>query len=261
MALIHVDFYSQMLSGQADFYAVIPNDVPPFMGEQNPHYKRPAKVMVLLHGYSGNAADWVTGSRIRELSQEYNLAVLMPNGRNSFYIDRESTGEKYASYVGQELLAYASRAFGLDISPENCIIGGFSMGGFGAIHTGLQFKSYGKIIGLSNALIVKHLDTMKENPMANLAYYRDIFGDIQKAPESDHNPEVLIKKRLAAGEALPGIFLACGTEDFLIEANNDLDRFLTEQGVPHEYHTAPGIHNWTFWNSQMEPAIKWALGE
>ena len=70
MALYHVDYYSLALAGQTDFYAVIPNDVPPFMADMSEHYKRPAKVLVLLHGYSGNSADWVTGSRIRELSQE-----------------------------------------------------------------------------------------------------------------------------------------------------------------------------------------------
>ncbi len=259
MALIHVDFYSEMLSGQTDFYAVIPNDITPFMADQNPCYQRPAKVVVLLHGFSGNGADWVTGSRIRELSQQYNLAILTPNGRNSFYLDRESTGEKYASYVGKELLGYAAKAFGLDIRPENCIIGGFSMGGFGAIHTGLMFNSYSKIIGLSNALIIKQLDTMTDNPMANLAYYRNIFGDLSKAAQSDHNPEVLVQKRIENGETIPGIFLACGSEDFLFEANNDFDRFLTNNRVLHEYHVAPGEHNWTFWNSQLEPALQWAI--
>ena len=258
MALIHVDFYSQMLSGQTDFYAVIPNDVPPMMTEQNPYYQRPAKVVVLLHGFTGNGADWVTGTRIREYSQQYNLAILTPNGRNSFYLDREPTGEKYASYVGKELLAYAAQAFGLDIRPENCIIGGFSMGGFGAIHTGLMFDSYTKVIGLSNALIVKGIDRIMDNPMANLAYYRDIFGDLSKAEQSDHNPEVLLKKRLENGDPLPGFFLACGSEDFLFDANNDFDRFLTENGVAHEYHVTPGEHNWTFWNSQLEAALAWA---
>ena len=261
MALVHVDFYSQSLSGQTELYAVLPNDVPPFMAEVNEHYKRPAKVLVLLHGYSGNAADWVTGSRIRELSQEYNLAVLMPNGRNSFYLDLEGTGEQYASYVGKELLQYASRAFGLDVSPENCIIGGLSMGGFGAIHTGLQFDSYKKVIGLSSALIVNGLPEITDegNKVANRAYYEHIFGDLKNAPETEASPEVLVKKRILAGRPLPEFFLACGSEDFLIEANRSLDAFLTEQGVKHEFHVSPGIHNWKFWNEWLEPAIVWAL--
>ena len=259
MALYEVNFYSQMLSGQTEFYAVIPNDVPEGMVEHNEHFARKPRVLVLLHGYSGNAADWVTGSRIRELAGQYNLAVIMPNGRNSFYIDKESTGEKYASYVGKELLQYVSRAFGLDVSPENCIIGGLSMGGFGAIHTGLMFDSYSKVIGLSSALIVNGLSTMEDNPMANKAYYENVFGDLSLAAKTDHNPEVLALKRLEAHKKLPDIYMACGSEDFLLAANNELDAFLTAHGISHEYHVSPGIHNWTFWNEYLEPAIIWAL--
>ena len=261
MALFHVDYFSAALAGQTDLYAVIPNDVPPFMADMNEHYKRPAKVLVLLHGYSGNSADWITGSRIRELSQEYNLAVLMPNGRNSFYIDKEATGEKYATFVGKELLDFASRAFGLDVSPENCAIGGLSMGGYGAIHTGLLFDSYSRVIGLSSALIVNGLRDIdaEGNKVANRAYYESVFGDLEKAAGTDHSPEFLVKKRLAEGKPLPGIFLACGSEDFLYAANTELSEFLTAQGVAHEYHVSPGIHNWKFWNEWLEPAIQWML--
>ncbi len=95
--------------------------------------------------------------------------------------------------------------------------------------------------------------------MANRAYYENVFGDLSKAAETDHNPEVLVKRRIAEGRVLPDIFLACGSEDFLIEANNGFDRFLTEQGVQHEYRVTPGIHNWKFWNSCLVPAFDWAL--
>ena len=260
MALIHVEFRSQALFGQADFWAVLPNDFSPEMTEQNPHYRRKPRVVVLLHGYTGNASDWITGSLIRELAGEYNLAVLMPNGRNSFYVDKEATGEKFAQFVGHEILEYAGKAFGLDISPENCIIGGLSMGGFGALHTGLMFESYSKVIALSSALIVNELSSMTDNPIANKAYYENVFGNLQIAAQTDHNPEVLLKKKQAEGKAVPEIFMACGSEDFLFDANNAFDAFLTKQGIAHTYRVTPGIHNWKFWNSCLVPAFEWALG-
>ena len=260
MALIRIDFFSQALSGQTELYALLPTDVADRDKRNNPHYQREPKLIVLLHGYSGNASDWVTGSPIRELAVQYNLAVLMPNGRNSFYIDKESTGEKYATYVGKELPDFAAKTFGLDTRPENCVIGGFSMGGFGAIHTGLLFDTYSKIIGLSNALIVNDLATVTEDHhVANRAYYEAIFGNLETAKETEHNTDVLVNNRRAAGKKLPGIWMACGSGDFLIESNNAFDEFLTAQGVPHEYHVSPGIHNWKFWNSCLEPAIRWAV--
>ncbi|MBP5305700.1 MAG: acetylesterase, partial [Lachnospiraceae bacterium] len=62
MALLKCEYYSNALSGRGEFYISLPNDVPPFMNETNPNYKRPMKTLVLLHGYSGLASDWVTGS-------------------------------------------------------------------------------------------------------------------------------------------------------------------------------------------------------
>ena len=54
-------------------------------------------------------------------------------------------------------------------------------------------------MALSSALIVYHLKGheagMPKDPvMANYEYYVDAFGDLKKAEESDHNPEVLFKK-------------------------------------------------------------------
>ncbi len=264
MALMHVTYFSQALAGQNEFLLVLPNDVPPFMAGMNPHYQRPMKTLVLLHGYNGGTYDWITGSSIQELAVQYNLAVIMPNGRNSFYLDREPTGEKYAAFVGEEVLDYTRRTFGLSAKAEDTFIGGYSMGGFGALRTGLAFsKNYSKIAALSSALIIPQLKNMKpedQNPMANYAYYANIFGDLQTAEQRDCNPEVLIRRKLEAGEKLPEIFMACGTEDFLIEPNRAFRDFLSKNGVPCVYHESAGMHNWKFWNEYLEPAIAWMVG-
>ena len=262
MSLLHVEFYSQALSSQAHFTAVLPNDVPP-LAMDSPHYKRPPKVLVLLHGYSGCESDWTTGSSIRELAAEYNLAVLMPAAGNSFYLNGEATGTRYADFVGKEVPEFAARAFGLDISRENTWIGGLSMGGFGALHTALQFpECFSKVMALSSALIIHELPEMKPetgNAMANYAYYRSTFGDLKTAPTRDCNPEVLADGLIAQGEAIPAIFMACGTEDFLYQPNCAFHDFLTDRKIPHVYRTAPGIHNWKFWEANLEPAIRWML--
>ena len=53
--------------------------------------------------------------------------------------------------------------------------------------------------------------------------------------------------------------MACGTEDGLLENNRELRDFLKAKGVEHVYYESPGIHNWTFWNQYLEPAIQWML--
>ena len=76
MALIRATYFSSALAGQNTFNLVLPNDVPPFMADANPHYQRPMKTLVLLHGYNGGTDDWVAGSSIQELAVQYNLAVI-----------------------------------------------------------------------------------------------------------------------------------------------------------------------------------------
>lgn len=265
MALLHVDYYSMALSGTSDFYAVLPNDVPPMMNGGNPAYERPTKTLVLLHGYSGNSTDWITSSSVRDLSMLYNLAIIMPSGRNSFYLDKEVSGEKYATYVGEELISYCRKNFGLSDKAEDTFIGGLSMGGFGALRTGLKYSdNYSKIIALSSALIIHQLKDMTpgfDNGMANYDYYAATFGDLSTAEERDCNPETIVLDKLNKGEKLPGIFMACGSEDFLIEPNRAFAEFLKTHNVPVEYRESAGIHNWKFWNEYIEPGIKWALGE
>ncbi len=97
------------------------------------------------------------------------------------------------------------------------------------------------------------------NPVANYEYYRLMFGEPEKLLTSINNPEELIRRHQAAGERIPALFMACGTEDFLLENNRELRDFLQEKGVEHVYHESPGIHNWAFWNQYLEPAIQWML--
>ena len=268
MATIHVTYYSQALSGQSEFYMVLPNDLPPMMammGGPNPAFQRPMKTIVLLHGYSGTAIDWLAGSSIQDLCSQYNIAAIMPGCRNSFYLDREATGEAYGTFVGEELIAYARKTFGLSDKAEDTFICGFSMGGYGALEIGLKYThNYGKLVDLSGALIYREVAEMTPpngNMVANYAYYASTFGDPKKVLESEANPEVLVKQKLAKGEKLPGIYIACGTEDMLCPFNKAFSAFLTENGVQHEAHFTPGEHNWKFWDPYLQKAIPWLLDE
>ena len=57
--------------------------------------------------------------------------------------------------MGKELIAYLQKTFGIAMKAEDTFIGGLSMGGFGALHTGFLYpENYSKIAALSSALIV-----------------------------------------------------------------------------------------------------------
>ena len=67
--------------------------------------------------------------------------------------------------------------------------------------------------------------------------------------------------RLDRHNGLPELYLCCGTEDFLIEPNRAMHRFLEEQEVPHVYLEGPGIHDMVFWSAYIAKAIRWMFGD
>ncbi len=263
MALFQVDFYSKALSKTTCFQVILPNDVPPEMTAENENYKRSMKTLYLLHGYSGSSKDWLTGSLIQELASKYNMAVVMPSGDNSFYLDGKGTGKAYCQFVGKELVEYTRKTFNLSTNKEDTFISGLSMGGFGAIHTGLYFpETFGKIVGLSSALIIHNIANIKEDHqdfIADYYYYASTFGALDQVIDSVNNPEYLIRKLKEEKKAIPPIYMACGTEDFLLEENRAFHKFLEAEEIDVTYIESPGIHNWEFWNRYLEPSIQWFL--
>lgn len=255
MALLNVEFYSQALIRPVTFKMFLPND--PREGE----FSGKLRTLFLLHGYTGAAGWW----GVEQLAEKYHAALVMPNGENSFYLDGISTGHKFATFLGVELVQYLRRTFGLAMNPAETGICGLSMGGFGALHTALAYPdTFGMTGAMSSALIVHEIAHIKpggSNPVANYEYYRECFGDLSKVEESDANPEVLVDRLKASGHAIPRIYMCCGTEDFLLEPNRALHKFLTDREVPHVYEEGPGGHDGVFWDAHTPKIIEWMFGE
>ena len=247
MAFFQIGYYSRALHRQTSFEMMIPND--PREGTEAPG--KGMKTLFLLHGYSGKAENWVPWG----VTEKHLFAIVMPTAENSFYLNGLCTGHRFQDLVGEELPEYVRRTFGLANGAEDTYIAGLSMGGFGALHTGLAYPGqFGKICALSSALIMHEVAGMKPgqgNKVANYEYYRECFGEPEKLLESENNPETLVKKLKAEGRKIPQIYMACGTEDFLLENNRAFHRFLEAEGVAHEYTEGPGTHNMVFWQEHI----------
>lgn len=263
MAVMKVSFNSQMLSRGVEFNLILPNDSIEVMIAGNENYNREMKTLYLLHGFGGNCNDWLYGSLVQELAGKYNLAIVMPSGENSFYLDGKGVGRAYGQFIGRELVDYTRKTFGLSNKKEDTFIAGLSMGGFGAIRNGLKYNDiFGKVVGLSSALIVNEIKNQEpgfKNQVADYDYYANTFGDLSKLEESENNPEYLIKKIKNENRQVPSIFMACGTEDFLLEENRAFNEFLLKEDVEINYNESSGTHDWKFWNEYFEKAINWLL--
>ena len=261
MAKLQIEYFSHALQRPTVFDLLIPNDSREALSpEEADRRARSMKALFLLHGYTGKSENWVPEG----LPEKYNFAIVMPTAENSFYLNGEATGSAYQTLVGEEIVDYVRRTFRLAAGPEDTYIAGLSMGGFGALHTGLAYPDrFGKICALSSALIVHEVSRMKPgagNGVANYAYYASCFGDPATAAERDVNPEVLAHKLKAAGAKIPEIFMACGTEDFLIENNREMHRFLEKEGIDHLYYESKGVHDMVFWREYIAKGVEWMFG-
>lgn len=263
MAVFNCDYFSMARRGFVSFTAILPVERPP-IGDQPPVYTNgPYPTLYLLHGFSGNRNDWLLHTRILEWASLRGVSVVMPDAGNSFYLDIEASQQRCGEFVGRELVDVTRRMFPLSNRREDTVLGGISMGGFGAIRNGLNYAdTFGAILSHSAALITDEVAQMKEgegNFMAPYAYYRHTFGDPNTLRGTDKDPKFLAKQCIATGEA-PRLFLACGTDDFLYAQNSGFHSYLEEIGYPHEWWTKPGAHDFDFWNASMPAALDWLLG-
>ena len=277
MALVSVDYFSAALMCNVTFTAILPiggeDDAfavddqlrcarPAAEAYPYPPARAPLKTLVLLHGVTGNSADWLCGTRVRELAERLGIAVIMPSGNNSFYLDQAATHNHYGQFVGAELVAVARRMFPLSARREDTFIGGLSMGGYGALRNGLRYaETFGAIMAFSAAVVTGGLD----RGFAEAPFYRrrefmeDIFGPLDAVVGTDKDPVHLARQLVEAGQPCPRVYLACGTEDGLVGPNRTLADQLTGLGLDVTHREAPGGHTWDYWSTTLPQGMEWLV--
>ena len=198
-------------------------------------------VLYMLHGYGGNNNDWLQdntgsiwagGGTMPAYAREYaektgkELIIVAPDGGNNFYCDGFNGGPKYMSFFFQEFIPYIESTYAIKAEKKSRAIGGLSMGGYGSLYYGsLHPEMFCYVYACSAAV------------------------NVGGSPD----PAVLIAQGVSAGKIneLPGFTLEIGTEDTTVSvASNDaFINMLGSYGIPYEYITRPGSHDWPFWNA------------
>ena len=262
MASGRMEFHAQSIMQHANFSFVLPNDVEMEEVSEPRHYERPTKSLILLHGLTGTDTDWLYGGLAQWMAIQYNLAIFMPTAGNFFYLDKGYDGGNWGTFVGEEFPEYVKKVFGFCTSREDTLIGGLSMGGYGALHTALAYPdTFSACIALSSAVHMQQI----ANPPADAprimsdAMLDDVFGDRSLLLTSDKNPEVQYQKLKTSGKKIPKIYLAIGTEDSLYDANQQFRKFLEANQADFCYEDGPGKHDWVFWNKYLDKGLHWIL--
>ncbi len=245
MALIRLDHLPQTVKVNLPLNIIVPE---PGMMEGISVSQR--KVLYLLHGLSDDASAWQRFSPIEILARRHGLVVVMPSVGRSFYADLPN-GQKYFSYLTEELPHYLQDVFGIQPRRENTLIAGLSMGGYGALKAAFTFPeryfaaaSFSGVLSL--AILASNPHDERQDEFANL------FGDLTKLSGSEHDPATWLQRAAANPSILPRLFITTGRQEDLYPLNLQFKTACQKLGIPLDFHEEDGQHDWFNWNRQIE---------
>ena len=264
MALFRTSFYSDCYKRLTQMNVLLPLDTPSIPGAHKEH--KPYKTLYLLHGYRGNCDDWLHKSLIADIAEEFDIAVVMPDGVNGCYVDQPLSGIRGSEFIGRELIDITRRTFPLSDKREDTLIAGLSMGGYGTLYNSLKHSDiFGHAIALSTPVRVLRYESEYEPKNMEgkhaTGYFKTLHGDLDKVNETDRNIALQAKRILASGKPIPDLYIACGFNDVLVPENRELHEQLRDMGFTHIYEEGPGTHEWPFWNEFLRSGLKYILGE
>ena len=253
MAFMRIDHLPTTAKVTLPLNIILPDPGP--MGEI-PVSRR--KVLYLLHGLSDDAGAWHRYTSIETLAAAYGLVVVMPSVGRSFYLDQPN-GQKYFSYLTEELPQYLEDLFGLAPRREDTYIAGNSMGGYGAFKAALMYpERYAAAASLSGALSLAILTATPDDPRQ--AEFALLFGDLHKLAGSEHDPAVWLKRAAANPDTVPRLFITVGRQDDLYPLSVQFHAECRKLGIQAEYHEDDGAHDWFFWDTEIRRLLAAILG-
>lgn len=232
---IHHHFYKSRIAGDdRDYYVYTP-------GGYDPAATKTYPVLYLLHGYSDDASAWTAVGHANVILDNLIAAgkarpmiVVMPLGYGAMEMIRLGWGawdhsdlraknfSKFREALLTEVMPRVESEYRIARDPNSRAIAGLSMGGSESLLTGLNnLDKFAWIGAFSSGGIPEEFE--KDFPGLDAKSNREI--------------------RL--------LWIACGTEDHLIDMNRKLREWLKAKGVNHNDIETPGEHSWMVWRRNL----------
>ena len=232
--VVHHHFYkSGVVGDQRDYYVYTPP-------EYDAASKKKYPVLYLLHGYSDDASGWTAVGRanvildnliaqqkakpmIVVMTLGYGAPEMLTHGSGAFSHNdlRQRNLDKFREALLTEVIPQVEKEFRTLTDRKSRAIAGLSMGGSESVFVGLTSDRFGWIGAFSTGGLSDNFDQQ--------------FGEM--------------KSKDAANLEL--LWIACGTEDRLIDSNRKLREWLTGKGVKHMDIDTPGAHTWMVWRRNL----------
>jgi S-formylglutathione hydrolase FrmB len=184
--------------------------------------------------------------------------VVMPDGGRGFYTDAVD-GYAYETAIVRDLVGIVDATFRTDARREARVVGGLSMGGYGALKFALGHPDlFCAAVSHSGALSVEgrfHArDPKWEQEAGWHSWLREMTRLFGPNPAGGPNDLRNLAQRVDRS-MLPALRIDCGTDDALIDENREFHSYLDSIGIAHEYQEFPGGHTWDYWDLHVQEAM------
>ncbi len=250
MARLRVDFYSDALELGTAMTVLLPQRTVTQIGLATAADAGPPPVLYLLHGLSDDDTAWSRWTSVERYAADRGLAVVMPQVHRSFYAD-EAHGGRFWSFLSEELPRLVGSFFQVSQERADTFVAGLSMGGYGALKWALrQPERFAAAAGLSGALDLAALQgTVERKPLMDRVF--------AGRPVAGTDDDLLHLVRATPARQLPQLYVACGTEDHLVDGNRAFLAACAAAGVPVTVDLGPGAHEWSYWDARIRDVIAW----
>lgn len=232
---LHHHFYkSGVVGDHRDYYVYTP---PAY----DPGGKQTYPVLYLLHGYSDDASGWSAVGRANVIldnliatGKAKPMIIVMPLGYGEPKILEPSSGafrdrsltdrnfDKFREALLTEVIPRVESEYRVNKDRTARAIAGLSMGGAESLLTGL-------------------------NTLDKIAYV-GAFSSGGFTPEFDKEFPNLDAK---SNSQIKLLWIACGTQDRLIDINRDFRKWLASKNIIHADIETPGMHTWMVWRRNL----------
>lgn len=251
MALLRCDFFADTLGLSTSMTVILPQETSRQIGMRGTAGDE-VPVLYLLHGFSDDDTIWSRRTSIERYVAPLGIAVVMPQVHQSFYSD-EVHGLPFWSFLTEELPALVHGFFRTSTRREDTFVAGLSMGGYGAMKWALREPHrFAAAASLSGALALSDSHAA-DDPAIRSALAR-AFGDV---PVTGSSNDVRHLVRTADPTALPALYVACGTEDFLYGESLAFIDDARGAGVDLTTSIGAGDHDWEYWDRSIQDVLAW----
>jgi enterochelin esterase-like enzyme len=232
---IHHHFYKSAVVGDhRDFFVYTPPGY-------DPRSKQTYPVLYLLHGHSDDASGWTAVGRANIIldnliaqGKAKPMLIVMPLGygepkvlepHSGVFHDPDITQrnfDKFREALLSEVIPRVESEYLVTKDRNSRAIAGLSMGGSESLLTGLNSLDKFSWIGA--------------------------FSSGGFTPEFDKEFPALDAK---TNQQLHLLWIACGTDDHLIDNNRNLRAWLASKSIKHADIETPGAHTWMVWRRNL----------